>query len=218
VEVEIKLNVKAAIEGGPDQLFTRLAILKSLGSLSLGPVSKLEVRDLYYDTPSGALAKGGSGLRMREENGLSKVTLKKSKFVAGALTRREEFEEPLTQERFDWVLSHLSDEIGEGPFLAEDFRYGRPCGTLIPVLRVNTARIRREIGAAALLCLDMVEYPGLTINPYYDIEVEAIGGQAGEAFIRRVETELYKLTGGDLGPARLSKLERGLKLKEGSPT
>jgi inorganic triphosphatase YgiF len=214
VEVEIKLNVKPAIDGGPAMLFTRLAMLNTLGNLSLGPVSKVEIRDLYYDTPSGSLAKSGSGLRMREENGSPKVTLKKGVFVDGALTRREEFEEPLIQERFHWVLSNLSEQIGEGPFPAEDFRIGRPCGTLVPVLRVDTARIMRQIGAAAALCLDMVEYPGLTTNPYYDIEVEAIGGQAGEAFIRRVETELYTLTGGDLAPARMSKLERGLKLKE----
>lgn len=214
MEVEIKLNVRPAIEGGPVALFTRLAILNTLGNLSLGPVFKLEILDLYYDTPSGSLAKSGCGLRMREENGHPKVTLKKGTFVDGALTRREEFEEPLIQERLDWVLSHLCEEIGEGPFPAEDFRTGRPCGTLVPILRVDTARIMRQISAAAALSLDMVEYPGLTTNPYYDIEIEAIGGQAGEAFIRKVETELYALTGGDLAPARMSKLERGLKLKE----
>ncbi len=214
MEVEIKLNVKAAIRGGPALLFTRLSMLEGLGNLSLGPVFKLEIRDLYYDTVAGDLAKTGSGLRMRSENGRRKVTLKKGAFVDGALTRREEYEEPLTQERFEWVLSHLRTEIGAGPFLVDDFRAGLPCGVLVPMLCVDTARITRQIGAAASLVLDMVEYPGLTISPYYDIEVEAIGSQAGEAFIRQVETELHALTDGSLSPAGMSKLERGLKLKD----
>jgi hypothetical protein len=60
----------------------------------------------------------------------------------------------------------------------------------------------------------MVEYPGLSINPYFDIEVEATSGKTGEKAIRQIEQELYAVAGGDLAPATVSKLERGLRLKK----
>jgi len=66
----------------------------------------------------------------------------------------------------------------------------------------------------AELTLDMIEYPGLAASPFFDVEVESKSGKMGERILRAVETELYNLAGGNLAPATLSKLERGLKLKE----
>jgi inorganic triphosphatase YgiF len=213
VEVEIKLTVKPTIEGGPEMLFTRLTLQSLLGSYPLGPINKLELKDLYYDTADGALAKAGAGLRCRVVAGQPYVTLKISKYQDGALTQREEFEEPLAQERLDWVLSHVKEHIGEGPFPAADFAAGRNCGSLQPTLRVDTARLQRPVADVANLCLDMVEYPGVATHPYFDIEVEATSGEGGEQAIRRLEEELYILAGGDVTPATVSKLERGLRLK-----
>lgn len=214
MEVEIKLNVKPAIVGGPVMLFTKLTMHPALASYPMGPITKLEIHDLYYDTADGALAKVGAGLRCRVVNGLPWVTLKINSFHEGALTRREEFDEPLNQERLEWVLSHIQEQVGEGPFPAEEFAAGRSCGSLEPVLRVDTARLLRPVGPVANLCMDMVEYPGISTHPYFDIEVEAKSGKAGERIIRQIEDELYVLAGSDLAPATVSKLERGLKLKD----
>lgn len=215
MEIEIKLNVKPAIPGGPVLFFTRLTMLPQIAGQPLGGIKKAEIRDLYYDTEDGALAKAGIGLRSRlYEGGLPLITLKISQFQDGALTRREEFEEPLTQERLDWVLSQIKEQIGEGPFPAEAFYTGKPAGPLQPVLEVATARLVRPIGSVAELVLDMVEYPGLSASPYFDIEIESKSGKGGERAIRTIETELYSMAGGDLAPARMSKLERGLKLRE----
>lgn len=214
MEVEIKLNVKPAIEGGPASLFTKLTLMQNLGGYPLGQISKAEIRDLYFDTADGALAKAGAGLRLRVQEGLPFVTLKINKVQDGALTRREEFEEPLTEERFNWVLSQVQEQIGAEPVSFADFAAGRQAGSLLPVLEVGTARLSRDVGQEATLTMDMVEYPGLSAYPYFDVEVEANQGKAGESFLRTVETELYRLAGGDLAPAKLSKLERGLKLKE----
>ena len=214
MEVEIKLNVKPAIAGGPIMLFTKLTMHPQLAGLPLGGITKHEIRDLYYDTPDGALGKAGAGLRSRLLDGVPYVTLKKNASKEGSLTAREEFEEVLTQERMDWVMSHVRDVVGDGPFPVEDFAAGRPCGGLQPTLVIGTARLVRPIGNLAELTLDMVEYPGLSASPYFDIEVEATSGKAGERILRQVEGELFELAGGNLGPAALNKLERGLRLKE----
>ncbi len=214
MEVEIKLNVKPIIVGGPVMLFTRLTMQPSLAGFPLGGITKHEIMDMYYDTPDGALAKAGAGLRSRMVDGVPHVTLKKDQQRDGALVAREEFEEVLTQERMDWVLSHVQEIVGEGPFPVEDFAAGRPCGNLVPQLIVGTARLVRPIGEVAELVMDMVEYPGLSASPYFDIEVESKSGKMGESILRRVETDLYQLAGGNLAPAKLNKLERGLRLKE----
>jgi inorganic triphosphatase YgiF len=214
VEVELRLNVKQAIPGGPVLLFTKLTMHPTLAGYPLGPITKREIRDLYYDTEDGALARAGVGLRSRIMDGVPYLTLKKSKFQDGALVGREEFEEPLVQERVDWTLSHIKDLIGEGPFSAEAFFTGKPCGALVPVLEVGTARLIRPVGPVAQLTLDMVEYPGISAHPYFDIEVEARSGKTGERILRGIETELYALAEGHLAPATASKLERGLRLKQ----
>jgi len=214
MEVEIKLNVKPAIEGGPIMLFTRLSMVPQLGGLPLGGVSKHEIWDRYYDTPDGALSRSGVGLRSRLQDGVPYVTLKINRTKDGALSRREEFEEQLTQPRMDWVMSQINDLVGDGPFPVEDFAAGKACGPLVPTLTVGTARLVRPVGDVAELVLDMVEYPGLAASPFFDIEVEAKIGSTGERILRAVETELYGLAQGSLAPAALNKLERGLRLRE----
>lgn len=214
MEVEIKLNVKAGITGGPIMLFTRLTMLPQIAGFPLGGITKHEIRDMYYDTADGALARAGAGLRSRLLDGVPHVTLKTSQYRDGALTSREEFEEVLTQERMDWVMSHVKDIVGDGPFPVADFAAGRSCGSLVPTLIVDTARLARPVADHAELTLDLVDYPGLAAQPFYDIEVESKAGKMGERVLRAVEAELNALAEGYLAPATMNKLERGLKLKE----
>jgi inorganic triphosphatase YgiF len=215
LEVEIKLNVKPAIAGGPIMLFTRLTMVAALGGTPLGDIGKHEIHDLYYDTPDGKLAAAGAGLRSRLLDGVPHITLKISQYRDGSLTAREEYEEQLTRDRFDWVMAQAAHLVGEGPFSMEEFSAGRPCGGgLEPIITIDTARLVRPIGQVAELTMDMIEYPGLAPAPFFDIEIEAKSGKAGERVIRAVEADLYDLAEGFVGPASMSKLERGLKLKE----
>ncbi|HEY3363652.1 MAG TPA: CYTH domain-containing protein [Symbiobacteriaceae bacterium] len=213
MEVEIKLHVKPSVAGGPLAFLTRMTKERHLGGFALGHLRQHEIWDLYYDTADGALAAAGAGLRSRMVDGKALITLKMNRVQEGALTQREEFEEPLDQERVDWVLSHVKDLVGEGPFPARAFFEGKPCGPLAPVLKVGTARLERPVGTVATLVLDVVKYPDLAPTAYFDLEVEATGGMAGEASLRTIETALHNLAGGQLMPATASKLERGLALK-----
>lgn len=212
MEVEIKLTVRPAIPGGPEAFFARLAALTYLGGYTLGPIVLNEIRDVYFDAQDNALAASGAGLRLRIENGRPFVTLKANRVQAGALSWREEFQEPLTQEHLDQVLSHVTGQVGTGPFPVGDFAAGRPCGTLVPVLDVSTTRWTRAIGAVAELDLDTVRYSGLAVGPFYDLEVEAHGQMPDEQALRWLESDLHAQADGHLDLTPWSKLERGLRL------
>lgn len=213
VEVEIKLHVKPSVSGGPMAFVARLAKERFLGAFSLGEITQHEIWDLYYDTPDGKLAASGAGLRSRMVGGRALITLKIKRVQDGALTQREEFEEPLEQERVDWVLSHIKALVGEGPFPARALYEGKPCGPLVPILKVGTARLERPVGNVATLAVDVVKYPDLSTATFFDVEVEAAKGLSGESALRTIETALYNLAGNQLAPAAASKLERGLALK-----
>jgi len=209
MEMEIKLTVRPAIAGGPDAFFAMLAELPDLAGLTLGPVHRFVVHDTYFDTQAGALAQAGSGLRLRVVNGRALVTFKQNRTQQGALAQREEYEAELTQPNLTAVLAHASPQVGPGPFPVTDFAQGRPCGSLVPILRVHTTRLARTVGDAAELTLDLVQYPDRSATAYHDVEVE---GQA-EPLLRRAEAELQSLAHGHLDPATLSKLARGHRLK-----
>lgn len=212
MEIEIKLSVMDSVAGGPLAFFGRLLEQAQLAGVGLGGVRKSAIRDVYYDTADGALARAGAGLRLRVQDRRHLVTLKLSRYQDGALTAREEFEEPLSQNRLTWVLSHVRALVGAGPFPVAGFQAGSLCGSLVPLLDLQTARLTRAIGREALLVLDTVVYADFNQTPFFDIEVEARSG--GERLLRQVEEELHALAGGKIEPARYSKLERGLRLKD----
>jgi len=212
VEVEIKLEVLPTVPGGPGALFEQLASRETLAGFPLGPARRIRIRDTYFDTDDGALAKAGAGLRVRREEGRTLVTLKVMRAREGSLTRREEYEAPLDLATHREVVSRIRPFIGHGvvPFAA--FAVGRPAGPLEPVVDVDTERIARTVGDIATLTLDRVVYPGLDPEPYYDIEVEAAPDVADPSILRAVEAELIELAGGHLRPTGRTKLERGLAL------
>lgn len=212
VEVEIKLEVLLTVPGGPGALFAALAARDTLAGFPLGPARTVNLRDTYFDTDDGDLARAGAGLRVRREDGRILVTLKVTRARDGALSQREEYEAPLDLDSHREVMARIRPFIGPGavPFAA--FAVGRPAGPLEPVLDVYTERIVRPIGDIGTLALDRVRYPGLDPDPYYDIEVEAAPDLADPAALRAVEAELFALAGGHLRAAGRSKLERGLTL------
>lgn len=212
MEVEIKLNIGPGVHGGPAQFFQGLSRAELLDGIPLGTSHSSHLLDIYYDTDTQDLASIGAGLRLRVVDGQPHVTLKVNRRRVGALTHRVEIEEKLTQERLDWVLSHVGAQVGPGPFPVDQFRAARPCGPLMPVLKVETARLWRQVGQHGILVMDSVRYPGLSEMTYLDIEVESVGGMEHEELLRRVESALYQRGGEYVTPATESKLERGLRL------
>lgn len=214
MEVEIKLHVLPEIEGGPAAFFERLIGADSLAGLPLGKAEHIDLRDVYFDTSTRTLAHAGAGLRLRIENGVAFVTLKHSRRQEGALMVRDEYEYPLDATHLEQVLAHIRPLIGSQPVALADFASGRQAGPLLPVLDVVTHRVARQMGELATLTLDLVEYPGITTAIYFDIEVEAREARSGEGVLRAAEAALGLLAGGNLRPADLSKLARGLQLVE----
>lgn len=213
MEIEIRLNVDLAIEGGPAALFAKILTQPKFANLPTGPVRAYEIFDLYYDTPDQLLAQNGIGLRLRVKGQQAYVTMKRGGSQSGALTRREEVEEPLDQARLDWVMGLIKEFVGEGPFPVAAFANGKECGGLVPSLEIRQARTEIHVGDFAVLSLDVVEYPDVVASPFFDIEVEAKQGKISESILREVERELYALADGDLKPAPISKLQRGLNFK-----
>jgi inorganic triphosphatase YgiF len=213
MEIEIRLNVDLAIEGGPAALFAKILARPKLANLPTGPVRAFEMFDVYYDTPDQTLAKNGIGLRLRVKGQEALITMKRGASQSGALTRREEVEEPLDQARLDWVMSLIKEFVGEGPFPVADFAGGKECGGLVPSLEIRQARTEIWVGQMAVVSLDVVEYPGVVSSPFFDLEVEAKQGKLSESILREVERELYAIAGGYLRPAPVSKLQRGLNFK-----
>jgi inorganic triphosphatase YgiF len=213
MEIEIRLNVNLAIEGGPAALFAKILARPKLANLPTGPVRAYEMFDVYYDTPDLKLAQNGIGLRLRVKGQEAYVTMKRGASQNGALTRREEVEEPLDQARLDWVMSLIKEFVGEGPFPVEAFANGKECGGLVPSLEIRQARTEIFVGNMAVVALDVVEYPNVVASPFFDIEVEAKQGKLSETVLREIERELYALADGDLRPAPISKLQRGLNFK-----
>lgn len=213
METELKLTVRPAIAGGPLRFFQRVLALRELAGKPLGLTRRVDIQDRYFDTVDARLARVGGGLRLRLENGIGLVTLKISQGATGAVARRQEWEEPLTQESLTRTLSHVAGALGPGPFPFQDFLEGRRCGPLIPILKVDTVRLARSVGAAALLSLDRVSYPDLAAEPFFDIEVELVGESDPAQLLTRIERELIREAGGQLDPSGMSKLERGVLLR-----
>lgn len=222
MELEIKLSARPDIPGGPDALFGRLRELPALGGCPLGAVTEVAIRDVYYDTPTGALSRARCALRLRVEDGRPLVTLKAAEVWTGAgLARREEYEAPLTGASLAHVLRLLAERsLVPRPALAAvrqaDFAAGRPAGPLSPILDTTTRRWNRPVlrpgGGApvATLCLDRVEYAGLPGQAFYDVEVE-VTGDGREQELAHLSAALQAESEG-LAPSAESKLVRGLRL------
>lgn len=87
METELKFRL-------PDeQTMHRLLQVEHLAGMPVGPVTRLDVHDRYFDTPSGRLVRGGYSCRLREASTGDRLVTIKSLGVSGdALHVREEME------------------------------------------------------------------------------------------------------------------------------
>lgn len=223
MELEVKLTARPDVPGGPEALFERLLEATSLAGFGLGPAVRHRIRDVYFDTPDRALSRGRFALRLREQDGRRLVTVKGGEKWSGAgLSRREEYEAPLDALSLTAALQRLVERQVLGrpaaaAVLLRDFAAGQRAGPLLPVLDAATDRrerpVRRQGGdrPVVLLSLDRVEYTGLGLPPFFDVELEAVSA-GGEADLRALQAALVGVSDGALEPAAESKLARGLRL------
>jgi len=142
----------------------------------LGPIERIGMKSVYYDTPDGFLEKEKAGLRLRFENGSGVICLKLSHSESeSGLSKREEYECP---------ASSVSDGLYELPGA------GAPAGLcerlaggeLIPVAEVSFLRIRREYRCDGLffeLCVDDGFFRGKYKDlPFCELEIELKKGDA----------------------------------------
>lgn len=167
----------------PEEVVKRLGDLTSVAGYALQPKPTVTIRDLYFDTPDGALAAQGLALRIREIDESTLITLKgPSRAMPGGTHERLEIEEPWSRSALERVI----EEIRNWDVLVADSHRGhlRPPGAVLEALGLQviqhreTRRVIRQVisGAtvAAELAIDRVTYH-LTVGEsrIYEIEVEA---------------------------------------------
>lgn len=225
-EVEAKLLVE-----GPDRdvIMSELLSLETLAGFELRKPrpSVVAIADVYYDTPQQDLRRSAMSLRLREEGGVSKITLK-SGGEAGGIHVRREMEEELDAGAVERILVLLAHEnlirgdllesamgrIDANPEVAL-----RSCG-LLPVARVENSRHKREVvdqgrTVAYFSVDDVVLCAAGKSEPRVEIEIEAVASSDSHA-IREIATQLQRMYAHSVVPSRLSKYERALRLQETS--
>jgi triphosphatase len=208
LEVELKFALEASPgpEGLEDLLGRAGFVVRALGMA--------RQRDVYFDTPSGKLAKEGYALRQRSVENERLATLKHRGTVSEGLHRREEVELPMPDEAWpELIRQRLTGLID--------------LSALEPTVELITTRsklIVSETGRLLAECaLDEVEArrPGSANSVRFaELELEALAGaQVGaqqEAPLRDVE-DLKRVAAAlqakvKLQPSALNKLERAQAL------
>lgn len=211
-EVEAKLIVTAP---DPDALLRDLASCATLGPVTLGAARSQEIRDVYLDTPGGALAAWGGALRLRTKNGRPLVTVKGPGRREGARVERPEIELELTDENvrrvLEWTRAHAGGAIDPAA------RVDAGAMAIEGFVRIHDRRTRRIVrdgegpGGRVELALDRATYAvGGREVTIAEVEVEA--GEAGGP-VDEVAAALLAAHPGGLRAWRHSKLAVGLALE-----
>ena len=166
-ENELKYTIN---EGAPQKhimLWQLLSILRDNGfNLCLTDIEKKTISDDYYDTSNMDLLKSGGSLRTRKiqmgDTKKVKGTYKKPVESESVYSAREEFEEPLKRDSFNYLRKAMNETDA-------DIDFDMIVDT--PILNVTTERSE--------VLLDESVYTNYKLNspPVYDgmLEIEAKG-------------------------------------------
>ena len=177
-ENELKYTIN---EGAPQKhimLWQLLSILRDNGfNLCLTDIEKKTISDDYYDTSNMDLLKSGGSLRTRKiqmgDTKKVKGTYKKPVESESVYSAREEFEEPLKRDSFNYLRKAMNETDA-------DIDFDMIVDT--PILNVTTERseaLLEKGGVLISLALDESVYTNYKLNspPVYDgmLEIEAKG-------------------------------------------
>ncbi|MHB1186508.1 CYTH and CHAD domain-containing protein [Thiobacillus sp.] len=198
VEIELKLAL-------PPQQAT--AFLKRMARRRSAPVQQ-ELVTRYFDTPDFALSAQGVALRVRRVGRRWLQTLKTEGERQGGLSRRVEFEMPVTRGTPDW--SRFPPEALA--YVPEALR-----AQLVPVFETHFSRtawlLKGKRGAQIEVALDVGEVrAGEHSQPICEIELELKSGQPDALFALALEWA----GAFDCLPFDISKAERGVRLAHGA--
>lgn len=197
LEIELKLSLP------PQQVG---AFLRRMARRRGAPVQQ-ELITRYFDTPEFALSARGVALRVRRVGRRWLQTLKTEGERQGGLSRRAEFEMPVSRGSPDW--NRFSAEALD--YVPEALR-----AQLVPVFETcfsRTAWLMKGRGGALIeVALDVGEVrAGEGSQPICEIELELKAGQPDALFALALEWAAAF----DCLPFDLSKAERGVRLAHG---
>lgn len=184
-------------------VFVKLAEATTLAGLHLEPMRTLNVRDVYFDTPTNTLTRAGYVLRLRLQNGATLATIKSLEESDGAVHRREETEIVL-------VDGVSIENLPEGDFRSF-LESLAPIEDLRSVLELHQQRTPlgaydggRLVGVLSLDRVSSVSSEG--VDPSLEVEFE-LSEEGREDDLYRVDPVLRAA---GLVPEPRSKFERGV--------
>jgi inorganic triphosphatase YgiF len=184
----------------------------------------VQIRDVYYDTADHELHKSSSSLRLRDEDGLNKITLKRPARKAGGLHVRKEVEEELRPDSLRLVLELLVEsqtiarqqlERALQPGTGHPEQVLRMCG-LSPVAIVENRRhVRRVVAGEEVVATLSVDDILLSCQQReqheLEIEIEATA-PSFSSLVAEIAEYLCGAYPGAITPTGLSKYERAMRL------
>lgn len=206
IEREIKLALPR------DQVDAALRLFETRAG---APGRAIRLENIYFDTPSLALARAKSALRLRRAPEGWLQTFKTVGVAQSGLHERHEWEMPVAGEALEIErLLQECDEAGVSTALTQ------AAATLIPLFRTDFTRTLWTLevdGAQVEAAVDQGEITA-DVNgetrraPICEIELELKGGD--EAALHTLADVLTKALPG-LAPDDISKAQRGYKLRAG---
>lgn len=217
-EVEAKLIV---VSEHPRAVVERVAALRSLAGYRLEDRGELRLRDVYRDTPDGALVRRRAAVRLRYGGEGVRITLKaEGREVRRGTADRLEIELPWSGAALERVAAAL-EGLGvalprPGPSGDDPAEALERMGLRVVQDRVTVRRVRDVVPAdapgaapAAELVVDSVGYgDGGREARHHEVEVEARGA-GGTAALEALERALVALFPGELRPWPHSKQATG---------
>jgi triphosphatase len=217
-EREAKLVVTAE---RPEVVAEAIARLARLAGRPLRDAGTAAIRDVYLDTPDGALRARRDSLRVRVQNGQPFLTLKgPGRSVGPGITERDELETPWSGEAYTRCLDVLG---ARGIALRRDVPGADPVAALLRagLSRVQERETHRRLRHAddgggapmAELAVDEVTFRvDSGVVRHHEVEIEA-KAPAGSDYLPLAVAELLASFPSALVPWRYGKLATGLAIE-----
>ncbi len=219
VEVEFKL---AVVGPDPSAVLAIVAATDEVAGFDLGVGQRQSIRDTYWDTRDGTLARRHVALRTRRLGSADRFTLKSGGRSSGGLFTRRELEVSADAEGWRTIRTELA---GRGVVLPErpPVHSAPDAWPLAAGLNVTqkrtTKRIARQVFrdgvAVAELALDTTTYHlrGQQVV-HREIEIEELEPtpETEQGVARAIGEALLAGMPGSFEPATMSKYGRGLRL------
>jgi hypothetical protein len=211
-EIELKLAAHDAA------VLDELAERTELAGYMLRPAPSHVILDCYWDSRGCDLDARKCSLRLREQDGIQKLTLKQSGSISGGLFQQPELELPATPESWATIRAELLN-VGLGLPLTrarqpDPRKWLAAAGLEMTQERTTARRIlvaERDGSRLVELALDTTTYQlGLYEVVFREIEAEALGDQLDH--VLALGAALRRAFPGRLSPSDRNKYLRGLEL------